>query len=127
MAMASKKINPNNNSPSLVDEILSTETDGVKDITEKNKTQNSPYTDTIFQMLIRDLKRERLLTRDEEISLGKKVFEKSTDAAEAKDMLVRGNIRLVISIAKKYVNALSFQYATELLNVTRIKKLLHVK
>lgn len=125
MSMASKKETPQKDSQSLLDEILKIEPDSLikgvapekgassddddddsdeETTAEKKVSEPSPYTDTIFQMLIRDLKRERLLTREEEITLGKKIFEKASDADEAKDMIVRSNIRLVISIAKKYVN-----------------------
>jgi RNA polymerase primary sigma factor len=60
-------------------------------------------TDDILQMFLRDIGRESLLTHAEEIELGKAIRKGGAGAKQAKDKLVRANLRLVISIAKKYI------------------------
>jgi RNA polymerase primary sigma factor len=58
----------------------------------------------ILQMYLRDVGRKRMLTASEEIELGKKIREGSKkEAKEAKNKLIQANLRLVVSIAKKYV------------------------
>ncbi|MFH0703266.1 MAG: sigma-70 family RNA polymerase sigma factor [bacterium] len=60
--------------------------------------------DDILQMYLRDVGRKRLLTAIEEIELGRKIKEGSKEEEEkAKKELIQANLRLVISIAKKYV------------------------
>lgn len=57
----------------------------------------------ILQMFLRDLGRERLLTHAEEIELGKKISAGGPEGEAAKQELTKANLRLVISIAKKYL------------------------
>jgi len=60
--------------------------------------------DDILQMYLRDVGRKKMLTGPEEIELGRKIREGSSKEAEkAKAKLVQANLRLVVSIAKKYV------------------------
>ncbi|OGH98169.1 MAG: hypothetical protein A2104_05985 [Candidatus Melainabacteria bacterium GWF2_32_7] len=60
--------------------------------------------DDILQMYLRDVGRKRMLTSTEEIELGRKIKEGSKkEAKEAKNKLIQANLRLVVSIAKKYV------------------------
>lgn len=60
--------------------------------------------DDLLQMYLRDVGRKRMLTADEEIELGKSIKEGSKKEAQiAKNKLVQANLRLVVSIAKKYV------------------------
>lgn len=60
--------------------------------------------DDILQMYLRDVGRKPMLTANEEIELGRKIREgHGKDSAEAKNELVQANLRLVVSIAKKYV------------------------
>ncbi|HEY9685456.1 MAG TPA: sigma-70 family RNA polymerase sigma factor [Coleofasciculaceae cyanobacterium] len=61
--------------------------------------------DDIYKMFLRDLGRENLLTREEEIEAGKAVLRGGDDAKKGIETLVRGNIRLVISNAKKYLHS----------------------
>lgn len=53
------------------------------------------------QLYLRDIGEIPLLTREEEIALAKKI--KKGDA-EARRHMIRANLRLVVSIAKRYVN-----------------------
>ena len=57
------------------------------------------YDDSV-QMYLKEIGRVDLLTAEEEVSLAKKI-EKGN--AKAKQMLTEANLRLVVSIAKKYV------------------------
>jgi RNA polymerase primary sigma factor len=55
-------------------------------------------------MYLRDVGRKRMLSPVEEIELGKKIKEgPKKEAKEAKNILIQANLRLVVSIAKKYV------------------------
>ncbi len=59
--------------------------------------------DEVLQMYLKDVSRIKLLKKDEEIEVGKKIKEGSKkEAAIAKKKLIQANLRLVISIAKKY-------------------------
>ena len=60
--------------------------------------------DDILQMYLKEIGRKRMLTKSEEIELGRKIREgTSGEREEAKKQLVQANLRLVVSIAKKYV------------------------
>lgn len=61
----------------------------------------SPLSDDSVKMYLREIGRVPLLTAKEEIELARRI--KSNDL-EAKRKLVRHNLRLVVSIAKKYIN-----------------------
>lgn len=54
-----------------------------------------------IQLYLRDIGEIPLLTRDEEIALAKKIRKGDP---EARRQMIRANLRLVVSIAKKYVN-----------------------
>ena len=72
---------------------------------------NSPKTfstvvnnDDILQMYLKEIGRKKILTREEEIELGKQIQEGSeAEKEKAKQRLVQANLRLVVSIAKKYI------------------------
>lgn len=60
--------------------------------------------DDILQMYLKEIGRKRILTKREEIELGRKIQEGSpSEKEEAKKKLVQANLRLVVSIAKKYI------------------------
>ncbi len=60
--------------------------------------------DDILQMYLKEIGRKRMLTKSEEIELGRKIREgTSREREEAKKQLVQANLRLVVSIAKKYI------------------------
>lgn len=72
---------------------------------EEPKTFNSiSNDDDILQMYLRDIGKVKLLNSKEEKALGKQIKEgKPTQAEIAKRKLVQANLRLVVSIAKKYI------------------------
>ena len=72
---------------------------------EEPKTFNSiSNDDDILQMYLKDIGKIRLLNSKEEKALGKTIKEgKPTHAEIAKRKLVQANLRLVVSIAKKYI------------------------
>ncbi len=60
--------------------------------------------DDILQMYLKDVGKTKLLSAKEELFLGQTIKEgKKVDALKAKKKLVQANLRLVISIAKKYI------------------------
>ena len=64
----------------------------------------SAYSDDILQMYLKDIGKKKLLTTAQELELGQIIREGPKDEAKkAKDRLVQTNLRLVVSIAKKYV------------------------
>lgn len=75
------------------------------DENEEPKTFNSIFNDDdILQMYLKDIGKIKLLNTKEEKALGKEIKEgKPTQADIAKRKLVQANLRLVVSIAKKYI------------------------
>lgn len=60
--------------------------------------------DDILQMYLKEIGRKRMLTKFEEVELGRKIMEGNPQERElAKKQLVQANLRLVVSIAKKYI------------------------
>ena len=60
--------------------------------------------DDILQMYLKEIGRKKILTKDEEMELGRLIQEGSDEEKEsAKNKLVQANLRLVVSIAKKYI------------------------
>ena len=60
--------------------------------------------DDILQMYLKDIGRKKILKKSEEAELGRLIQEGSKEEKElAKKKLVQANLRLVVSIAKKYV------------------------
>lgn len=58
----------------------------------------------VLQMYLRDIGKKTLLSQSEEFELGRKIREGSKEEAKkAKSRLVQANLRLVVSIAKKYI------------------------
>ena len=60
-------------------------------------------TDDPVRTYLREIGRIKLLTADQEIDLARKIIEGGNAGAIAKRKLVQANLRLVVSIAKKYV------------------------
>lgn len=59
--------------------------------------------DDPVRLYLREIGRIKLLSANEEIELARKILEGGTPGAIAKRKLVQANLRLVVSIAKKYV------------------------
>ena len=59
--------------------------------------------DDPVRMYLREIGRIKLLTAEEEIDLARKIIQGGNVGAVAKRKLVQANLRLVVSIAKKYV------------------------
>lgn len=53
---------------------------------------------------LQEISREPLLTTSEEVALAQKIRQGGRDADKAKEKLVRGNLRFVVSVAKQYQN-----------------------
>ena len=60
--------------------------------------------DDILQMYLKEIGRKKMLTKADEAELGRKIQEGTPKEKEdAKKQLVQANLRLVVSIAKKYI------------------------
>ena len=59
---------------------------------------------TPMKIYLKQIERIPLLTPEEEISIAEKVQSKTRGAEEARHRMIRSNLRLVISIAKRYTN-----------------------
>ena len=60
--------------------------------------------DDILQMYLKEIGRKKMLSKTEEVALGRKIQEGTPkEKEEAKKQLVQANLRLVVSIAKKYI------------------------
>lgn len=60
--------------------------------------------DDILQMYLKQIGKKKMLTKDEERELGRLICEgKKEEREKAIDKLVQANLRLVVSIAKKYI------------------------
>jgi len=74
-----------------------------EDLLEENPKTFSAiaHDDDILQMYLKDIGKIKLLSSKEERTLGKEIKEKNSEIAKRK--LVQANLRLVVSIAKKYI------------------------
>ena len=80
-------------------------TNSVSNINENIKTFNSiALDDDILQMYLKDVGKTKMINHQEELRLAKLIAEGNpTESQKAKQKLVNANLRLVISIAKKYI------------------------
>lgn len=71
------------------------------------ETQNSAIADDSVKIYLQQIGKIKLLSSEEELEVAKKIKEENSE--EAKKILVNANLRLVVSIAKKYIGrGLSF-------------------
>ena len=76
-----------------------------------DNVENQPKTfstvvnnDDILQMYLKEIGKKRILTKDEELELGRLILEgNKNERKKAISKLVQANLRLVVSIAKKYI------------------------
>lgn len=60
--------------------------------------------DDILQMYLKEIGRKKMLTKSEEVELGRRIQEGTIrEQEQAKRELIQANLRLVVSIAKKYI------------------------
>jgi RNA polymerase primary sigma factor len=89
----------NENDEAIEGEITAQKNDEESPVRELDLTVKSPTNDPV-RMYLKEIGKVRLLTAYEEVNLAKKI---EAGDQEAKRMLVEANLRLVVSIAKKYV------------------------
>ncbi len=81
--------------------------EGYSDIRENEAPQTFSTVvnnDDILQMYLKEIGRKKMLNKSEEMELGRLIREgTSAEREEAKKKLVQANLRLVVSIAKKYI------------------------
>ncbi|WP_421655136.1 sigma-70 family RNA polymerase sigma factor [Leptothermofonsia sp. ETS-13] len=80
--------------------------DSVKDKSsyKPTKAERLGLTDDSVGLFLREMARYPLLTQAQEIELAREIAKGGPRAEQAKRKLVRANLRLVVSIAKKYLN-----------------------
>ena len=84
--------------------VESVETISIDDEAEPKTFNSIANDDDILQMYLKDIGKVKLLTFTQEKELGKKIKNGSNSEADiAKRKLVQANLRLVVSIAKKYI------------------------
>ncbi|MEI8388639.1 MAG: sigma-70 family RNA polymerase sigma factor [bacterium] len=88
-----------------IDEDIKSNAAELKDVPKHKKIFNQEFrANDILQMYLRDVGRKSMINASEEIELGRKIREGKKEEAEiAKSKLVQANLRLVVSICKKYV------------------------
>ncbi len=75
----------------------------IEDENEAAVFSNIVFKDDVLQMYLKDIGKTKLLKRKEELEIGKDILEgDESKALEAKKKLIQSNLRLVVSIAKKY-------------------------
>jgi RNA polymerase primary sigma factor len=82
--------------------LLSSGDDEQEEVTYNVETRGLTLDDPV-RMYLREIGRIPLLTGDEEIELARQIVAGGESGARAKQKLVQANLRLVVSIAKKYV------------------------
>lgn len=86
--------------PILINSDVDTSDDDTVDFSAETR---GVVIDDPVRMYLREIGRVKLLTADEEIELARKIAEGGQVGLRAKKKLVQANLRLVVSIAKKYV------------------------
>ena len=108
--MGSRVTDETLNEWSDVDQDQDQDQDDNDELLEGKKTRKKKgdgFTEDSVRLYLREIGRVRMIKPDEEIELARRLADGD---AEAKQKLIQANLRLVISIAKKYVNrGLPFQ------------------
>lgn len=74
------------------------------DLTEPRTFNSVVNNDDILQMYLKEIGRKKMLTKKDEMELGRLIQEGTEQEKEvAKTKLIQANLRLVVSIAKKYI------------------------
>ena len=87
----------------VLDEIDITLQEGIKDDSEIAASNESISIDDPVKVYLKEIGRVPLLSPEEEIELAMQIIEGGPDAGRAKKRLSEANLRLVVSIAKRYV------------------------
>jgi RNA polymerase primary sigma factor len=90
----------NHGNPVVINSMLANTDDDTVDFSVDTK---GVVVDDPVRMYLREIGRINLLTADEEIEFARKIAEGGDAGLRAKKKLVQANLRLVVSIAKKYV------------------------
>ena len=90
----------NHGNPVVINSMLANPDDDMVDFSADTKGM---VIDDPVRMYLREIGRINLLTADEEIEFARKIAEGGEGGLRAKKKLVQANLRLVVSIAKKYV------------------------
>ena len=77
--------------------------DSLRESSIDNDVQKGMAVEDPVRLYLREIGRIKLLSTSEEIELARKIIQGGTPGAIAKRKLVQANLRLVVSIAKKYV------------------------
>ena len=77
--------------------------DSIREADTDIDTQKGMAVEDPVRLYLREIGRIKLLSTSEEIELARKIIQGGTPGAIAKRKLVQANLRLVVSIAKKYV------------------------
>ena len=93
------KMDQNNNSFDIQDTGFSIEAEDL--LEEETNLKNTPLTDDLVKIYLREIGKMSVLNQKKELELARKV---QIGDSKAKQELVRHNLRLVVSIAKKYLN-----------------------
>ena len=86
------------------DEIDDAEFESSKPPVKFTKAERLGLTDDSVGLFLREMARYPLLTQAQEVELAREIAKGGPQAEVAKRKLVRSNLRLVVSIAKKYLN-----------------------
>ncbi len=100
-------INEDDTQPEELDISLDDDIITAVDEPKTSETQTSAIADDSVKIYLQQIGKIKLLSNDEELAIAKKI--KETNSETAKTTLVNANLRLVVSIAKKYIGrGLSF-------------------
>lgn len=87
----------------IENEFIENSDDDYFDYFKEEQNNQKELLDDSVRLYLKDIGRIKLLTPEQEIDLAKKIFMGGNAGAIAKRKLVNANLRLVVSIAKKYI------------------------